>query len=113
MADDNSLTALPAPVENTPPGNYAVPFDAYGAAAAMPEVEPETPSVPLFHYLWIFRGNWWKMLPFVACSVAATAVISMRLTPVFESTVTIDIGRQMPVGVIGAAWNGCPAIAAT
>src|ERR1022692_771071 len=101
MADNNSLTTLPAPVEGAPQKNYPVPFDVYRASGMMPETDAEPPSVPLSHYLWIFRRNWWRILLFVSCSVAATAVISMRLTPVFESTVTIDIDRQMPIGIIG------------
>src|ERR1017187_960055 len=101
MADNNFLTTLPAPVEGAPQKNYPVPFDVYRASGMMPETEAEAPTVPLSHYLWIFRRNWWKILLFVSCSVAATAVISMRLTPVFESTVTIDIDRQMPIGIIG------------
>src|ERR1035441_9965278 len=101
MADNNSLTTLPAPVEGAAQKNYAMPFDVYRASGMMPETEAEAPTVPLSHYLWIFRRNWWKILLFVACAVAATAVISMRLTPVFESTVPIDIDRQMPSGIIG------------
>src|ERR1035438_2520433 len=101
MADNNSLTNLPAPVEGAPQRNYPVPFDVFRASGMMPETEPAAASVPLSHYLWIFRRNWWKILLFVACSVAATTVISMRLTPVFESTVTIDIDRQVPSGIIG------------
>src|ERR1035438_7737893 len=101
MTDNNSITTLPAPVEGAAQKNYAMPFDVYRASGMMPENEAEAPTVPLSHYLWIFRRNWWKILLFVGCSVAATAVISMRLTPVFESTVTIDIDRQMPIGIIG------------
>ena len=101
MADNNSLTTLPAPFDGAPQRNYPVPFDVYRASGMMPETDAEAPSVPLSHYLWIFRRNWWKILLFVACSVGATAVISMRLTPEFESTVTIDIDRQMPMGIIG------------
>jgi polysaccharide biosynthesis transport protein len=101
MADNNFLTTLPAPVEGAPQRNLPVPFEFYRASGAMPETEPATASVPLSHYLWVFRRNWWKILLFVACTVAATAVISMRLTPVFESTVTIDIDRQTPSGIIG------------
>src|ERR1035437_237825 len=71
----------------------------------MPETESAAVAVPLSHYLWIFRRNWWKILLFVACSVAATTVISMRLTPVFESTVTIDIDRQIPSGISGQEAN--------
>ena len=101
MADNNFLTTLPAPVEGAPQRNLPVPYEIYRASAMMPETESAAVAVPLSHYLWIFRRNWWKILLFVACAVAATAVISMRLTPVFESTVTIDIDRQMPSGIIG------------
>lgn len=101
MADNNFLTTVPTPVESAPQRNLPVPNDFYRASAMMPETEATPASVPLSHYLWIFRRNWWKILLFVACAVTATAVISMRLTPVFESTVTIDIDRQMPSGIIG------------
>src|ERR1035437_945984 len=101
MADNNFLTTLPAPVEGAPQRNLPLPYEVYRASAMMPETESAAVAVPLSHYLWIFRRNWWKILLFVACAVAATAVISMRLTPVFESTVTIDIDRQMPSGIIG------------
>lgn len=101
MADSNLFTTLPASVEGVPQRSLQVPFEAFRAAAMMPDTEPAAASVPLSHYLWIFRRNWWQILLFVACSVAATAVISMRLTPVFESTVTIDIDRQIPSGIIG------------
>ena len=36
----------------------------------------------------------------LAC-VAATVIISSRLTPIYESTVTVDVDRQMPSAVIG------------
>src|ERR1035438_1643194 len=101
MSDNNLFTTLPAPIEGAPQRNLQVPFEVFRAAGMMPETEPAAASVPLSHYLWIFRRNWWKILLFVACSVAATTVISMRLTPVFESTVTIDIDRQIPSGIIG------------
>src|ERR1039457_4954094 len=101
MADNNSLSTLPAAVEGAPQRNIPVPFDVYRASGMMPETEAEAPPVALSHYWWIFCRNWWKILLFVGCSVAATAVISMRLTPEFESTVTIDIDRQMPMGIIG------------
>ena len=31
----------------------------------------------------------------------ATVIISARLTPIFESTATVDVDRQMPAGVVG------------
>jgi len=42
-----------------------------------------------------------KILGFVVACVAATVIISARLTPVYESTVTVDIDRQTPSAVIG------------
>jgi capsular exopolysaccharide synthesis family protein len=41
------------------------------------------------------------MLGFVLACVAATTIISSRLTPIYESTVTVDVDRQMPSGVVG------------
>ena len=58
-------------------------------------------SVPLSHYLWILKFHRWKILSFIAACVVATFVISMRITPIYESTATVDIDRQMPTGVIG------------
>jgi capsular exopolysaccharide synthesis family protein len=67
------------------------------------DAEHEVPSagVPLSHYLWILRRHGWKMLGFVACAVLATLIVSLRLTPIYESTVTIDVDRRMPTGVLG------------
>ena len=31
----------------------------------------------------------------------ATLIVSLRLTPIYESTATVDIDRQMPTGVLG------------
>src|SRR5579871_5748283 len=62
---------------------------------------PEQSAVPLAHYLWILRRHRWKILAFVLGTVVATLVISARLTPIYESTVTVDIDRQMPSAIIG------------
>lgn len=58
-------------------------------------------QVPLSHYLWILRRQGWKMLAFVVLVVLATLIVSLRLTPIYESTTTIDIDRRMPTGVLG------------
>ena len=44
----------------------------------------------------------------MCCCTAASYVISTRLVPIYESTATIDIDRQMPSGIIGqeATTNG-------
>ena len=101
MPENNSFTTLPVPFESAPQRNLQVPFEVYRAPGTMPEMASAVDTVPLSHYLWIFRRNWWKILLFVSCAVAATAVVSLRLTPIFESTVTVDIDRQIPSGIIG------------
>jgi capsular exopolysaccharide synthesis family protein len=65
------------------------------------EYESAPAHVPLAHYLWILRRHGWKMLGFVALVVLCTVVVSLRLTPIYESTATIDIDRRMPNAVLG------------
>jgi capsular exopolysaccharide synthesis family protein len=65
------------------------------------EFEPEAPAVPLSHYLWILRRHRWKMVAFVATCVLATAVVSARLQPIYESTATVDVDRQAPSEIVG------------
>jgi polysaccharide biosynthesis transport protein len=73
------------------------------------DTEPKRATVPLAHYLWILRRHRWKILGFVLSCVAATIIISARLTPVYESTVTVDIDRQMPSVAIGEDASRMPA----
>ncbi len=74
---------------------------AYLTAGPTPGQEPVEASVPLSHYLWILKRHRWKILAFVFTCVGAAAVISSRLTPVYEATATVDIDRQTPTGVLG------------
>jgi len=83
-------TSLPAP-------NQAIQPTWYGYDAE----PPEQSAVPLAHYLWILRRHRWRILGFVLGSVGATIIVSARLTPVYESTVIVDVDRQMPSAVIG------------
>ncbi|MBX9603859.1 MAG: polysaccharide biosynthesis tyrosine autokinase [Bryobacteraceae bacterium] len=53
------------------------------------------------NYLWTLRRHRWKMLVFIAATVAAVFLVTSRIKPSFESTVTIDVDRQSPSGVIG------------
>ncbi len=86
------------------PNLPAVP-EAFRAAAPPLIVDADYDSapahVPLSHYLWILRRHGWKMLGFVVLVVLCTLVVSLRLTPIYESTATIDIDRRMPTGVLG------------
>ncbi|MCC6395219.1 MAG: polysaccharide biosynthesis tyrosine autokinase [Bryobacterales bacterium] len=73
----------------------------YGSLNSVPEMEQEDAGVPLSHYLWVFKRHRWRILAFMAASVLATAVVSNRITPIFESTATVDIDRQSPNAVVG------------
>ncbi len=65
------------------------------------DAEAEEASVPLAHYLWVLKRHRWKILGFVVASLVATAIVSSRITPVFEATTTVDIDRQTPPGIVG------------
>ncbi len=73
----------------------------YAAGNFPPEPEQDEDGVPLSHYLWIFRRHRWKMLGFILACTLLTAVVSKRVTPIYESTATVDIDRQTPHGVVG------------
>jgi len=94
MAEEKHDRNLPAVWEQYSVSPYAQPPAFEGA--------PEEATIPLSHYLWILKRHRWKILSFVCAAVLSTLVISSRLTPVYESTATVDIDRQMPTGVIGA-----------
>lgn len=67
----------------------------------LPEPDPDGSSMPLSHYLWVFKRHRWKMIAFILICCTASLVISTRITPIYESTATIDVDRQTPQGVIG------------
>ena len=63
--------------------------------------DAESARIPISQYLWIFKRHRWRILGFCAAAVLATVAISARLTPLFESTATVDIDRQLPPGIVG------------
>ncbi len=65
------------------------------------EGEPEDAKIPLSQYLWILKRYRWRISGFIAAAMIVTLVVSERLTPIYESTVTVDIDRQTPPGVVG------------
>ena len=93
MPDDPRLLPVPA-------DTYRANGNCYGS-----DQEPERPAVPLTHYLWILKRHRHKIAAFVLASVVCTWVVSKRLTPIYQSTATIDIDRSMPTGVVGQQAN--------
>ncbi len=75
----------------------------------LPAEERES-IVPPGHYWWLLRRNGVRIAAFVAVCLGLTAVVTNRMTPIYEAVVTVDIDRQTPQGVIGqesmrGAWN--------
>ena len=66
------------------------------------DIDIEESTTPLSHYLWTLRRQRWKIFAFVAACVAATLIICARLTPIYESTATMDVDRKMPTSILGA-----------
>ncbi len=91
MVEENGtqhLNTLPALLD---PARTATP-----ASSLLMEAGPAETAVPLSQYLWILKRHRWRILAAIAISVIATAVVSLRLTPIYESTATIDIDRRIP-----------------
>jgi succinoglycan biosynthesis transport protein ExoP len=104
MPDPTQPTPPLLPPSEREPGLAAQPAAGGGPSPSYwygPQFEPEEPAVPMAHYLWVLRRHRWKILGFVAAGVIATAIISSRLTPIYEATATIDIDRRMPASVLG------------
>jgi succinoglycan biosynthesis transport protein ExoP len=99
--ENNIMAMLPAPVVGTPARNLSVPMEAYRVPNLTPDIETAPAPVPLSHYLWLLKRHWWKILLFVGCSAMGALVVSSRLIPIYESTATVDIDRQMPIAIIG------------
>ena len=86
----------------TEPRALSAPNQALQPSWSGYDVEPpEQSAVPLAHYLWILRRHRWKIIAFVLACVTATLIVSARLTPIYESTVTVDVDRQIPSAIIG------------
>lgn len=97
MSEENRMLSLPAP---SAPSELALERPAVYQAHAEP-FDAEAAAVPLSHYLWLLNRDKWKLLAFVTVVVAATVIVSSRMTPYYQSTATIDIDRMQPAGVVG------------
>ncbi len=97
MSEENKFLSLPAP---SAPAEVAVERSTpYYSSPDLPESDQST--TPITHYLWLLNREKWKLLAFVAIVVAATVIVSSRMTPYYQSTATIDIDRMQRTGVVG------------
>lgn len=65
------------------------------------KAEPADQIVPLDHYVWLLRRHWWKIAIAVLFCTALTAVYCFSVAPIYESTASIAIDRQVPSTAIG------------
>src|ERR1700691_3729017 len=96
MAEQSRMQEI---IPSIPPNQYQAL--AYYTPPPPQDVDPDSPKVPLTHYLWILRRHRWKILAFVATCVLATAIVSLRMKPIYESTATVDIDFEAPAEVVG------------
>jgi len=97
------MLELPRSMEKSPPVliNQQPAVAYFAPMPAQQDFQPEAPSVPLSHYLWILRRHRGKMAAFVATCLLVTLIVSSRLRPVYESTAAVNIDRQAPTEVVG------------
>ena len=101
MSNESSNTNSMELVRRSAASLQPVPIDVSGIPAGLFQAAPAGQDGRSSHYLWLLRRHWWKCALIGAASVAAAAVISARITPLYESTATVDVDRQVPAGIIG------------
>jgi capsular exopolysaccharide synthesis family protein len=69
--------------------------------AAITAAEPEPLSVLATHYFRVIWGSKWGILAFVVLAGIVSLLFSKRIPPIYESTVSIQIDRRSPTGVVG------------
>ena len=105
MSERKERLALPSPQSSGPVPAIPERITVQPPAFTYAEPEAEEQALPLSHYLWILKRRRWEILAFVLTSVIATVVVSSRLTPIYESTATIDIDREIPANIVGQDSN--------
>ena len=104
MANPISETNLPMPrpLADTRPLELSIESARFPAMASPESIlAPAEAAVPLSHYYWLFKRNCWRILFIVLTATLLAFAVSTQMTPVYEATVTIDVDRQTPTGVIG------------
>jgi capsular exopolysaccharide synthesis family protein len=101
MPDEKENRALPAPPSHGSVTGVPAVSEDLAVYPILNYGEPEESTAPLSHYWWVLRRHKWKGLMFVVACVSATVAVSWRVTPIYESTATIDIDRQAPAAIIG------------
>lgn len=112
MSDDRRehLQVIPTGRGQVPAFGQAPPYYMQQPAMVFAEGAEQQQDVglPLRHYLWVIRRHLWKIVAFVVVVVIATATVSLRMTPIYESTATLYIDRQEAKAVVGRESQSAP-----
>jgi succinoglycan biosynthesis transport protein ExoP len=98
---NTSIQPLAAAIDGHQARAAAIPQAFQGQPTATYDIEPEEASIPLSHYFWILRRHRWNILAFMTVCAVSALIVSQRVTPIYESTVTVDVDRRVPMGIIG------------
>ena len=80
------------------------------APVAMPEIgaplllgsdDANDIQLPLSHYVWLVKTHWIKMVAFIAFAVIATAMVTARLTPLYEAKASLYLDRNAAKNLVG------------
>jgi len=103
----DSLT--PKPEESLPAVSNAAPLQREPVRprlqAADADDEDSPSGVSFAHRLWVIRRHLWAIVGFAVFCCIGTAIYSYRITPIYESTVTVDVDRRAPTAVVGQEAN--------
>ena len=58
-------------------------------------------QLPLSHYVWLVRTHWIKMVAFVAFAMIATAMVTARITPLYDAKTTLYLDRNAAKNLVG------------
>lgn len=71
-------------------------------AHSLPSPIPPTEQVVAFsHYIWLVRHNWWKIAIAVTACTLVGAILSVTLTPAYESVARLAVDLNMPTAIVG------------
>ncbi len=63
--------------------------------------EQESAGIPLAHYLWLIKRYRLRIVGIVVGCTLAALIVSLRMTPIYEATATIDVDREAPSSLVG------------
>jgi polysaccharide biosynthesis transport protein len=87
----NQIANLPPIVERP---SAMLPMEYEGAGA-------QSDPIPFSQYFASLRRHWPKIVAVCTACVLTAFIISKRISPVYESTASLEIDRQNPAGLIG------------